>query len=255
MKIKEKDRQLYNVYKNEGLKGWFYYQQARGYESLFDLDEIHMIIYNLVDAFELKYPDKVYDEETKTFIKSFGCPVYELYNQAKTLRQFYKGFYRTEQTRSLVEDYDKVGFFIKEEGSDKKVIFANSSTGVIEDISLMQFRKYFKKGITLDEFSEEIKDLDTITDYYSELEASVFNHQCDLKLREEMFNLAITKLVNNTENTEIGYQRACLFIKEYNEAFPNLNLSTDVIDTIVDKEEGKSTSSEGIKKFVKNTTN
>lgn len=254
MKIKEKDRQLYNVYKNEGLKGWFYYQQAKGYRSLLGLDDINIIIYNLVDAYKSDYPDDAYDEKTKTFVKPDLSSVYGTINH-KYWKPFFKGLYRTKETATLACDYDKVGFFIKEEGSDKKVIFANSDTGVIDDIDLMRFRKYFKQGTTLDEFSEEIKELDTFIDLSSELRRSVMNHQCDLKLRNTMFNLAATKLVYTASSPEIGYQRACLFIDEYNEAIPNLNLSTDVIDIIIDKEEGKSTSSEGIKKFVKNTTN
>ena len=53
----------YNVYKNEAFKGWFYNQQAQGYQSLVDLDEIAAIIYQFADA---------YTTENESFLRTNG---------------------------------------------------------------------------------------------------------------------------------------------------------------------------------------
>ena len=71
---------------------------------------------------------------------------------------------------------------------------------------------------------------------YMELKKCFFSHKKDVLLRNELFMCAALKMIYSRETKpEIGYMRALKFIEEVNE-FYNINLSTDKLDDIMNKD-------------------
>lgn len=59
-------------------------------------------------------------------------------------------------------------------------------------------------------------------------------HKIDLKLREILLQLTSLSIIySKNTSPERGYLRAKKFIEEFNEYIPNLNLSTNEIDEIM----------------------
>ena len=92
-----------------------------------------------------------------------------------------------------------------------------------EDISLDQLLPIFKE-----KYSDELD--------YTELKDSVYNHNCDMELRNRLLQLVALKLLYS-KNTipERGYERAKRFINEFNKKI-GLTLSTEEIDEIMHRD-------------------
>ena len=68
------------------------------------------------------------------------------------------------------------------------------------------------------------------------LEKCIYNHNCDIELRQKILQLVALKLLYSRKTTlERGYERAKRFIIEFNKKM-NLNLSTEEIDKIFNKD-------------------
>lgn len=71
---------------------------------------------------------------------------------------------------------------------------------------------------------------------FTELKESVYDHDCDIELRNRVLQLVALKLLYS-KNTipERGYERAKRFINEFNKKL-NLTLSTEEIDEAISRD-------------------
>jgi len=116
---------------------------------------------------------------------------------------------------------------------DSFLLHANPDNGKVEiDYYIKKITD--KTDMTLDELLEIFEKEQKRNWDYTNLKESVYNHNVDLELRKRMLELASLKLLYS-KNTipERGYVRAQRFISEFNKHIPNLNLSTNKIDGIM----------------------
>lgn len=110
------------------------------------------------------------------------------------------------------------------------LLHANHMTGEVSKNYELEEYIGNDENICLDEllliFNEKYTDeLD-----FTELKESVYNHDCDIELRNRILQLVALKLLYSRNTIpERGYKRAKRFINEFNKKL-GLTLSTDEID-------------------------
>ncbi len=235
----------YNVYKNEAFKGWFYNQQAQGYQSIVNLDEINELILKLSRIGMIKYPDYNYDQKKKQFKVTNEKGLQGYFNfllaSDKKLLPLLKGYYRAKETICFQEDqeYDiKLSIrdqSIDDEDFNTRDIIANSNTGVIYNSSFIGLDGFYPSGMTLDQLLKRFQEDENGKYDYQDLKTCVKNHDCDLQLRKQIFDFATMRILETPKNPEMGYQRAKLFVEDLNKIIPNLKMSIEAIGEEVQK--------------------
>ena len=114
------------------------------------------------------------------------------------------------------------------------IIRIDYDTGKINKYRLEELGIITKEDLSVDEV---IRKLDTIRNCqfdYQELIEAVDLHNTDVQLRKNVLQLAALRILYS-KNTipENGYERAKRFINEFNKKIPNLNLSCEEIDRII----------------------
>lgn len=222
----------YNVYKNEAFKGWFYNQQAQGYQSLVDLDEIAAIIYQFADA---------YTTENESFLRTNGNWIESWIEHHEKVLPLFQGYYRAKEIISFSKNSSPwIGLFLEDHYPDTlfhplRPIMASSQTGEIKEITLERLDGDFKEVHTLEELLEKFQNEENCQYDYNELEQCVKNHDCDLKLRKQIFDSVVMCIIAEAKDFESGYQRVEHFVKDINDAIPDLNMSITEIGKEVQK--------------------
>lgn len=91
-------------------------------------------------------------------------------------------------------------------------------------------------NITLDELLNLFKEKYSEEFSFTELEKCVYDHNCDVELRNKVLQLVVLKLLYSRRTIpERGYERAKRFINEFNKKM-NLNISTEEIDNVISKD-------------------
>ena len=104
---------------------------------------------------------------------------------------------------------------------------------IIDSPFLFNKNKY--SGKTIDQIVEELDESKSNLDY-SELSSSVFTHNCDLYIREEIIKLAALRIMYSENTNPIrGYIRANRYIKESNRDL-GTNVSLNEINNIITKD-------------------
>lgn len=257
----EQDKKKYDVSKNKELLNWLKDIIKKGYSSFMKEEDLQGFIDNIVNWYELKYPERhleLYEGVSYsnfTDIKDISDfmdirqLMYRLpYKQLCLVECDYRangGGIRTicDEEGNVIGDVPVLFMSINRKGfendfsSDKASYFllhADVGSGKVDVDYYM--KEYVKTdNITLDEllvlFKHEYnKELD-----FSNLEKCIYNHNCDLELRKRVLQLVALKLLYSRNTTpERGYERAQMFIKEFNEEL-DLNLTTDEIEEIMNR--------------------
>lgn len=270
----EQDEKKYDIKRNKELLIWLSNIIKKGYHSFVDIDELQKLIDNITYWYEIKYPER--EMEYYEGIKSFEYKDIEPLSKAMNLRQLMyrlpnnQKFLMECDYRSVVEGiksvYDNNNQVIAEETEisikiiEKNKIFesynkphwflihANAKSGQvtysfnlkeyvnINEISLEELLKIFKEKYS------DILD-------YSELESCILDHNYDIELRNKVLQLvALNLLYSNRTIPERGYLRALKFIDEFNKEM-NLELITDEIDEIIDRDYANETEWEPVKRI------
>lgn len=258
----EQDTKDYEIEKNKEFLNWLKNTIDNGYHCFIETEELQKLIDNIVNWYEIKYPERELEYfEGNTYmnfqdikrisdVMNIRQLLYRLsHNQLCLMECGYRAKGWGQQP--IYENCKVVGCKVqismhinrkKEECNPlwKKtpyfLLHADYMTGdVSKDYELEEYLDS-EESITLDEllliFNEKYSDeLDFI-----ELKESVYDHNIDMELRHRILQLVALKLLYS-KNTipERGYERAKRFINEFNKKL-GLTLSTEKIDEIMHRD-------------------
>lgn len=203
-KFYQLDKKKYILEKNKVFLNWFKISIKNGYSCYMDVTQLQDLIDTITNWYEIKYPEK--DLEQTENILYLGISNHQKMSDLMTFNHL---LYKLDNNQSnLIEasyNGQELIDFIKE-----------CNITEMNDFSL---EKYIDK--------DDIK--------FTKLKKSLYNYICNIKLRDMILQLVALKLLFSRKTTpQRGYERAKIFINEFNDNL-NLSLSTEEVDNIVDK--------------------
>lgn len=259
----KQDIEDYEIEKNKDFLSWLKTLIRGGYHCFIKIEELQELIDNIVNWYEIKYPEKeleyfegirdMYFQDIRRIsdVMDIRQLLFRLpHNQLCLMKCGYraKGWGQYPIYENGKEIDLKVQIFMKINKKNKEecnpwhgettyfLLHADYMTGeVLKDYNLEDYIDN-EENISLDEllsvFNEKYSnELDFI-----ELKESVYDHNCDMELRHRILQLVALKLLYS-KNTipERGYERAKRFINEFNKKL-NLTLSTEEIDEVFNRD-------------------
>jgi len=260
----EQDTQKYNISKNKELLTWLKEVIKNGYHSFIDIEDLQELIDNIVNWYEIKYPER--EMEFYEGIRHFNFENIETLSKVMDIRQL---MYRLSHKQlCLMEcDYRSNGGGIRNIYNDKGeivgqktilcisirrkgieyhpfstcskspifLIYADTDSGQVEvDYNLKEYIN--NKKITLDELLTVFREKYNEQLDFSKLEECIYEHNCDVELRRRILQLVALKLLySNRTIPEHGYERAKRFINEFNKKL-GLNLSSEEINEAINRD-------------------
>ena len=115
-----------------------------------------------------------------------------------------------------------------------ELIRVNHYTGIVNSYDLEKLEVSIDTQITIEELLSILEERNTKDINYNNIKRTIYLHNIDLKLRKKILELIPLKLLySNTTIPEYGYERAKKFIEEMNKEIPDLNLTTEKIDELM----------------------
>lgn len=259
----ERDTKDYEIEKNKDFLTWLKISIKDGYHCFIKTEELQELIDNIVNWYEIKYPERELEHFEGTRYMKFQdirrisdvMDIRQLlfrltHNQLCLMECGYraKGWGQNPIYENGKEVGWKVQIFMSINRKNEKeynqwlgkepyfLIHADHMTGeVSKDYELEEYIGN-EENISLDEllliFNEKYNDeLD-----FTELKESVYDHNCDMELRHRILQLVALKLLYSRNTIpERGYERAKRFISEFNKKL-GLTLSTEEIDKIINRD-------------------
>ena len=259
----EQDTKDYEIENTKDFLTWFKTSIDDGYHCFIKIEELQELINNIVNWYEIKYPEK--ELEYFEGVRYMNFQDIRRISDVMDIRQLL--FRLTHNQLCLIEcGYRTKGWVqhpIYENGNEvgcKVQIFmsinrkneeeCNSWLGKVSSFLLhadhisgevskdYMLEEYIgnEENISLDEllfvFNEKYNDeLD-----FTELKECVYDHNCDMELRHRILQLVALKLLYSRNTIpERGYERAKRFINEFNKKL-GLLLSTEEIDEIIHRD-------------------
>ncbi len=251
-KFYSKDTKEYELVRNNEFLSWLKTIIDDGYHSFITIEKLQNLIDYITRWYEIKYPERelgFYEGIRYTNFQNirrisnvmnidqllFRLPFTELClmecrYRANSLCQY--PIYGNDKIEGDSQAVIKVNKKNYHHLVDTPYIFiyANSTTGkVVKDYDLNEYldcdEDIYLKDL-LDIFDKNYSDkID-----YKELKEVIYNHICDIELRNRILQLVALKLLySRTTTPERGYERAKRFINEFNKKM-GLSLSTLAID-------------------------
>lgn len=241
------NKKEYVLNKNKEFLKWYNNEIKNGYHPFAEISHLQNVIDIITSWYEFKYPERELERYEGAFYSSFE----QIRSLSKNMSFDQLMFRLPHNELCLVEcgyrstgwGYDNIFMSIKNKIPnenydlnyiDKFLLYANPDTGKVET------DYYIKKitaltDLTLDELLEIFEKHWKKNWDYTTLKESVHDHNVDLVLRKKILELASLKLLYS-ENTipERGLIRAQRFIAEFNKHIPNLNLTTNKIEELID---------------------
>ena len=264
----EQDTKKYEIEKNKDFLNWYKDIISKGYHPFMKTNELQQLIDNIVNWYELKYPEKeleYFEGISHTKFKDIKS-----ISNVMTLRQLL--FRLSNKQNFLMEcgyrakggkQYPYICIHISKKNINKNdfneipyyIIEANCINGKV--LNAYELDEYLnsKKNFDLNKLLSRLNKYSDKLDL-TELKESIFDYKCDNELRNKVLQLAALKLLYS-KNTipNRGYERAKRFINEFNKNL-SLTLSIEEIDEIIQRDynnedsEDKKTSNQ--KKLIKN---
>lgn len=253
----EQDSKRYEVLKNKELLSWFKDSVKKGYHPFIGIEGLQELVDNITTWYEIKYPER----EMKYYegIRYFDFEKIKPLSKLMNIKQL---MYRLpcEQLYLLECDYRSTGQGFRNVYDDKNeivaekpilfmsiyrkniecivpnfLLYADTESGKVEiDYNLKDYVN--TDNITLDELLNLFKEKYSEEFSFDELEKCVYNHNCDVELRNKVLQLVALKLLYSRRTIpERGYERAKRFINEFNKKM-NLNISAEEIDNVISKD-------------------
>lgn len=257
----EQDLKKYDLLRNKEFLTWFNNLIKNGYHCFISVEELQNFIDNIVSWYEIKYPEREMEfyEGTRYYNFENIIPLSKHMNIEQLLYRLpHKQFCLMEcNYRSMgggiTTRYNEDGNITQQAvvfmNILKKDIEFNPFSDELSDFLIHAFSKDGKvlmdsnikeyanfDNITLDEllvlFKEKYADkLD-----FTKLEECIFDHNCDIELRNKILQLIALKLLYSPNTIpERGYERAKRFINEFNKKLA-LNISSKEIDEIFNRD-------------------
>ena len=245
------DNHLYDVFNNKVFIEWYAEQMKQGYYPYLGIGGVKDLIDKLTNWYEMKYPDRYYDEEIgKKDSKFDKMTDLSLYLNTNQLR------YRLNENELNTVDanYRYLGQHIVDNRlvSDCNIATINKvypinidEDGIVlsHDVNtLVPLIGKTNRELTLEQLINRIKFMqmqeyndEIITADISDLEEMAHIHANDVELRKTVFYYTALKLLySKNTNYQYGYERALAFIDEMNDYF-NANISHKPIDNIMNQ--------------------
>lgn len=254
----EQDSKKYEVLKNKEFLSWLKNSVKNGYHPFIDIEGLQNLIDDITNWYEIKYPEREME-----FYEGIGYFDFENVKSLSKLMNIKQLMYRLprEQLYLMECDYRSTGGCIKSIYDDNNEIIgqrailfmniyrknvessivpnfllhADTDSGKVEiDYNLKDYVD--ADSIILDELLNLFKEKYSEEFSFTELEKCVYNHKCDVELRNKVLQLVALKLLYSRRTIpERGYERAKRFINEFNKKM-NLNISTEEIDNAINKD-------------------
>ena len=247
------DTHKYQIKNNQELTEWLEACEANGYYNPLTNENLQELVDEIAKWYELKYQERdfLYGEKSINLNSDEKNKILNEMNINQLLNRLsddklnlIKSGYRSRMwtlntdsnnTDKRVQSDIVINKIIDDKYLDEKeyfVISADYNTGKV--LNAKNFKEIIdKEDLTLEEL------LQTLINKYpnkydlSELLCCIYNHKCDLYLRDEIIQLVALKLLYSKETTpEKGYERAKNFISEFNMQL-GTTLSTKEIETII----------------------
>ena len=275
------DKKKYNILDNKEFLKWFNEIIKKGYHSYMDLEELQSLIDHITYWYEIKYPERELEKQEGIIHMDF-----EDIERISKHMDFRQLLYRLPHKELLLmeSEYRSTGGGLQakydEKGNkigEKTVLFmslknkafdpfdydslsevfvtADTKTGMIEPTYFFQ-ETFTKDEVDLRALYSVLKDVLPEIDT-TNLEQCLYDHSCDIELRNRILELAALKMVYSSNTIpERGYERAKRFIGEVNKKL-DLTLTTDEIDDIMarDYTDRKQKEEDSKKSFVKKFIN
>lgn len=254
----EQDSKKYEVLKNKELLSWFKDSVKNGYHPFIDIESLQGIVDNITNWYEIKYPER----EMKFYegIRFFDFDNMKSLSKVMDIKQLmyrmpYEWLclmecnYRSSGggRRNIYGDNNEIigqksilfmNIYRKDIESSMVpnfLLYADTDSGKVEiDYNLKDYVN--TDNITLDELLNLFKEKYSEEFSFTELEKCVYDHNCDVELRNKVLQLVALKLLYSRRTIpERGYERSKRFINEFNKKM-NLNISTEEIDNVISKD-------------------
>ncbi|MBD9099046.1 hypothetical protein EGP98_05605 [bacterium] len=254
----EQDSKKYEVLKNKELLSWLKNSIENGYHHFIDIEGLQNLVDDITNWYEIKYPEREME-----FYEGIGYFDFENVKSLSKLMNIKQLMYRLprEQLYLMECNYRSTGGCIKNIYDDNNevigqkailfmsiyrknvessivpnfLLYADTDSGKVEiDYNLKDYVN--ADSITLDELLNLFKEKYSEEFSFTELEKCVYNHNCDVELRNKVLQLVALKLLYSRRTIpERGYEIAKRFINEFNKKM-NLNISTEEIDNAINKD-------------------
>ena len=259
----EKDTKDYEIEKNKDFLTWLKTSIKNGYHCFIKTEELQELIDSVVNWYEIKYPEKEleYFEGTRHLgfqgirrisdVMDIRQLLFRLpHNQLCLMECGYRAkgwgqypIYENGKEIDLkVQIFRKINKKNKEEcnpwygGTTYFLLQADYMTG--EVLNYYELEDYIdnEENISLDELLSVFNEKYSNELDFTELTESVYDHNCDMELRDRILQLVALKLLYSRNTIpERGYERAKRFINEFNKKL-GLALSTEQIDEIIHRD-------------------
>ena len=259
----EKDTKDYEIEKNKDFLTWLKTSIKNGYHCFMKTEELQELIDSVVNWYEIKYPEREleYFEGTRHLgfqgirrisdVMDIRQLLFRLpHNQLCLMECGYRAkgwgqypIYENGKEIDLkVQIFMKINKKNKEEcnpwygGTTYFLLQADYMTG--EVLNYYELEDYIdnEENISLDELLSVFNEKYSNELDFTELTESVYDHNCDMELRDRILQLVALKLLYSRNTIpERGYERAKRFINEFNKKL-GLELSTEQIDEIIHRD-------------------
>ena len=254
----EQDSKKYEVLKNKELLSWLKNSVKNGYHPFIDIEGLQKLVDDITNWYEIKYPEREME-----FYEGIGYSDFENMKSLSKLMNIKQLMYRLprEQLYLMECDYRSTGQGFRNVYDDKNeivaekpilfmsiyrkniessivpnfLLHADNDSGKVEiDYNLKDYVN--TDSITLDELLNLFKEKYSEEFSFTELEKCVYDHNCDVELRNKVLQLVALKLLYSRRTIpERGYERSKRFINEFNKKM-GLNISTEEIDNAINKD-------------------
>lgn len=258
----EQDTKDYELEKNKDFLNWLKASIKDGYHCFMETEELQELINNIVNWYEIKYPEREleYFEGTRHMNFQDIKRISDVMNIRQLLRLPHnqlclmecgyraKGWGQHPIYKNGKEVDWKVQIFMRIDRKNEEecnpllgkasyfLLHADHMTGeVSKDYELEEYIDN-DENINLDELlsifnKKYIDELD-----FTELKECVYDHNRDMELRHRILQLVALKLLYSRNTIpERGYERAKRFINEFNKEL-GLTLSAEQIDEIIHRD-------------------
>ena len=254
----EQDSKKYEILKNKELLSWLKNSVKNGYHSFIDIEGLQKFVDNITNWYEIKYPEREMEfyegirysdfENIKPLSKlmdikqlMYRLPCEQLYLIECYYRSTGQGFRNVYDDKNEIVAKKPILFMsiyrknIESSILPNFLLHADTDNGKVEiDYNLKDYVN--TDNITLNELLNLFREKYSEEFSFTELEKCVYNHNCDVELRNKVLQLVALKLLYSRRTIpERGYERAKRFINEFNKKM-NLNISTEEIDNAISKD-------------------
>lgn len=253
----KQDEKKYDIENNKDLLKWLKDSIDSGYHYFTDIEDLQQLVNNIANWYEIKYPERELEfyDGIRYFDFQNVLPLSKYMNIEQLMYRLtndelflincnYRssgGYLYMYDEKGRKVSKNKVGIKIYRKDNNsyyyKLPSFFISAEETTGKVNINDLENYVNvDSIKLDELLSLFKNKYSDALDFKELEECVYDHNCDIELRNKVLQLVALKLLYSSNTIpERGYIRATRFIDEFNDKL-NLNLNKEEIDEIIKRD-------------------